>query len=144
MLRLAEESTICSPDKDVLKQIEGIHYDYRWAKDGTMGRFVTTSRKDAEKFLWQQVLMGDSTDDIPGLPKVGEKTAIKILDAGIANKESYQSIVCNMYVEIFGVSEGVSRFAETFKLVYMLRTPEDVMREIGIELEEPDIIVVKE
>ena len=43
----------------------------------------------------------------------------------------------------FGIAEGVSRFAETFKLVYMLQTPEDVMREIGVELEMPNIIKVK-
>ena len=140
--QLEEETTICSPDKDVIKQTRGTHYDYRWSKTD-MGKFVTTSGEDAEKFLWQQVLMGDSTDDIPGIPKVGEKTALKILGAGRANKESYQSIVCNMYVEAFGVAEGVSRFAETFRLVYMLQTPEDVMREVGIALELPDIKIVK-
>jgi 5'-3' exonuclease len=140
--QMEEETTICSPDKDVLKQTRGVHYDYRWAKDGTMGRFVTTSGEEAEKFLWKQVLMGDSTDDIPGIPGVGEKRANLFLAADPKTRP-YEQVVLQQYILIFGVAEGVSRFAETFKLVYMLQTPEDVMREVGIKLEKPDISIVK-
>lgn len=141
---LEEDTMICSPDKDVTKTTEGAHYDYRWSKDG-MGKFVTTSRKHAETFLWQQVLMGDSTDDIPGIPKVGEKTALKILSEGstLANGKPYSSVALEAYIAHFGISEGVSRFAETFKLVYMLRTPEDVKRETGMELVLPPIKKLK-
>ena len=141
--KLEQNTIICSPDKDVLKQTPGKHYNYRWTKE-SRGSWVTTSKEDAEKFLWQQVLMGDSTDGIPGLPGVGEKTALKILDNMDSVKHSsYDTIVLDKYIKEFGVSEGVSRFAETFKLVYMLRTPEDVMRETGLVLELPQIKLVK-
>jgi 5'-3' exonuclease len=60
---------ICSPDKDVLHQCIGKHFNYQKVE------FVTTSETDAEKFLWKQVLMGDSTDNIQGIPGVGIKTA---------------------------------------------------------------------
>lgn len=139
--QLEEETTICSPDKDVLHQTRGIHYDYRWSKKD-MGRFVETSGEEAEKFLWKQVLMGDSTDDIPGIPGVGEKRA-KLFLAADPKTRPYEQVVLQQYIGIFGVAEGVSRFAETFKLVYMLQTPEDVMREVGIKLEKPDINIVK-
>ena len=39
------------------------------------GEFQHTTPETALKFLWQQVLMGDSTDGIPGLPGVGAKTS---------------------------------------------------------------------
>ena len=144
--QLEEETIICSPDKDVLKQIPGKHYNYRWTAK-SRGSWVTTSEKDAEKFLWQQVLMGDSTDSIPGLPGIGEKKALKLLE----NKDSplsgcnktYSALVLGEYVKVFGISEGISRFAETFKLVYMLRTPEDVKRETDLVLERPQIKLVK-
>jgi DNA polymerase-1 len=140
--QMEEETTICSPDKDVFKQTRGVHYNYRWSKT-EMGKFVTTSSEDAELFLWQQVLMGDSTDDIPGLPKVGEKTAQKMLSENSSLEKHYSTVALEAYIAKFGIAEGVSRFAETFKLVYMLQTPEDVMREIGVELEMPNIIKVK-
>ena len=139
--KLEEETIICSPDKDVLKQTAGKHYNYRWTKE-SRGSWVTTSKEDAEKFLWQQVLMGDSTDGIPGLPGIGEKTALKILESR-EHYDAYNTVVLKQYIKQFGVSEGVSRFAETFKLVYMLRTPEDVMRETGLVLEKPQTKLVK-
>ena len=46
-----------------------MHYNYQ------KGEFQHTTPETALKFLWQQVLMGDSTDGIPGLPGVGAKTS---------------------------------------------------------------------
>ena len=42
--------------------------------------------------------------------------------------------VLEKYIEKFGSSEGISKFAETFKLIYILKTEEDVLRETGIVL----------
>ena len=95
---------ICSPDKDVLYQNIGSHYNYGKAE------LVVVTKLDAIRFLWKQVLMGDSTDGIEGLPKV--------------------------YIEKFGISNGIDKFAETFKLIYILKSQEDVLRETGIELPE--------
>ena len=80
------------------------------------------------------MLMGDPTDGIPGLPKVGPKTADKLLyDIQL---QELPEFVLKKYIEIFGIQEGICKFAETFKLVYILKTKEDVLRETGIELPE--------
>ena len=139
--QLEEETIICSPDKDVLRQIPGRHYNYRWTAK-SRGSWVNTSKKDAEKFLWQQVLMGDSTDSIPGLPGIGEKKALKIVES-VNVESSYHETALDHYILAFGIAEGVSKFAETFKLVYILRTPEDVKRETDLVLEKPQIKLVK-
>ena len=44
--------------------------------------------------------------------------------------------VLNKYIEKFGIADGIHRFTETFKLIYILKTKEDVLRETGIELPE--------
>ena len=44
--------------------------------------------------------------------------------------------VLEKYIEKFGTSEGIHKFAETFKLIYILKSLEDVLRETGIELPE--------
>tara|TARA_R110002051_G_scaffold187914_3_gene257458 strand:- start:525 stop:1262 length:738 start_codon:yes stop_codon:yes gene_type:complete len=122
-----QNTVICSPDKDVLYQVDGCHYNYRTAE------FVETTPIEAETFLWKQVLMGDSTDGIPGLPKVGPKTA----DLWLYNMPllDMPPFVLNKYIEKFGNSEGICKFAETFKLVHILKTKEDVLRETGLTLE---------
>ena len=87
------------------------------------------------------MLMGDSTDGIGGLPKVGPKTADTWLEPLLPHE--MPEFVLNKYIITFGYAEGISKFAETFKLVYMLKSKEDVLRETGIELEELVINDVK-
>ena len=121
-----ENTLICSPDKDVLYQVTGRHYNYRTAE------FIDTTYEEAEWFLWKQMLMGDPGDGIPGLPKVGPKTAELWLEENDAY--DYPTLVLNKYIEKFGIYNGISKFAETFKLVYILKTKEDVLRETDLEL----------
>ena len=119
------KTIVCSPDKDVLYQCVGMHYNYRTAE------FLHTSPEEAIKFLWKQVLMGDSTDGIPGLPGVGDKTSSNWLDT---RSKDFEGFALKQYVEKFGMVKGLFKFHETFRLVYMLRNDEDIMREAGIKL----------
>ena len=45
-----------------------------------------------------------------------------------------KKIAIEKYVEKFGYYEGVCKFAETFKLVHILKTYEQVENAIGIDL----------
>jgi len=130
-----DHAGIASPDKDVLYQVPGRHFNYRTAE------FIDTSEEDAERFLWKQMLMGDSTDGILGLPKVGEKTADAWLNE-LAEDPRYGdmgSFVLKKYQDKFGNHEGIHRFAETFKLVYILKTKEEAYLETSIAL--PNLII---
>jgi len=127
------KTIICSPDKDVLYQNKVSNYNYG------KGEFIAVDESESLRFLWKQVLMGDSTDGITGIPKVGPKTADTWLEKLLPVE--MPTFVLNKYIEKFGNSEGIHRFTETFKLIYILKTKEDVLRETGIEL--PDLITHK-
>jgi len=120
------KTVICSPDKDVLYQNKGVHYNYGKAE------LIIVDENESIEFLWKQMLMGDSTDGIQGIPKVGAKTADAWLKPIYTDK--MPEFVLNKYIEKFGLYKGVTNFAETFKLVYILKDVTDVHREIGIEL----------
>jgi len=62
----------CGIDKDI-KQIAGKHYDF------VNKIWDEVSPEQAKLRLYAQILTGDSTDNIQGLPNVGEKTAYKII-----------------------------------------------------------------
>tara|TARA_Y100001963_G_scaffold59334_1_gene82986 strand:+ start:106 stop:876 length:771 start_codon:yes stop_codon:yes gene_type:complete len=130
-----ENTMICSPDKDVLYQVPGTHYNYRTAD------FIETTPTEAKIFLWKQMLMGDPTDGIPGIPKVGLKTAESWLKKVLP--PDMPAFVLEKYIEKFGNAEGICKFAETFRLVYILKSKEDVLRETGIELKDLVINDVK-
>ena len=118
-------TVICSPDKDVLYQNEGRHYNYGKAE------FVEVTETEALTFLWKQMLMGDSGDGIQGIPKVGPKTASAWLQS--PNTDQMPAFVLEKYIEKFGYVKGISKFAETFKLIYILKDKEDVFRETDVQ-----------
>jgi len=123
-----ENTVICSPDKDVLYQNIGKHYNYGKAE------FVEVTETEALTFLWKQMLMGDSTDGIQGIPKVGAKTADAWLQS--PNTDQMPTFVLQKYIEKFGIHEGISKFGETFQLIYILKTVEEVALTVGIEVPE--------
>lgn len=68
------DHVIVTVDKD-LRQIPGTH----WHPD--KGEQVKITDDEADYLFHMQWLMGDSTDNIPGIPKVGPVKACKILDS---------------------------------------------------------------
>ena len=44
------------------------------------------------------------------------------------------TFVLEKYIEKFGYAIGISKFAETFKLIYILKDKADVLREVSVEL----------
>lgn len=85
---------ICTIDKD-LKQIPGWHYswEYSWGKGSYPGDDFPheVSEADANKWLFVQLLAGDSTDGVRGIPGIGHKKAvdeIELLDIGIKSTKS--------------------------------------------------------
>lgn len=120
---VADKPTIiCSPDKDVLKQCVGMHYNYGKAE------FVHTSPDEALKFLWIQALMGDSTDNIKGIPGVGIKTAENWLKD---RTKDFESFALKKYVEHYGMVKGIKEFHKNFNLVYLLKTDDDIYDILG-------------
>ena len=65
-----------SMDKDLLKGVPGDWYDVYHSR----GTYHKTSLLEARNFNLLQTLMGDITDNIKGIPRVGEATAMKLLD----------------------------------------------------------------
>lgn len=96
----AEDTTLCSRDKD-LRQVRGRFYSWELGKQpsfgpaqvGVVGTLEIKTDKKPPKvtgtgYLWfcAQVLMGDSVDNIPGLPGVGPVAAYNVL-AAVADLE---------------------------------------------------------
>ncbi len=84
--RLAREAdaevTIISSDKDLMQLVGPGVIMYDQMKDRTVGVDQVRERYgvDPEKMIDLQALAGDSTDNIPGVPGIGPKTAAQLLD----------------------------------------------------------------
>lgn len=106
--KLRERNTsyiVCSPDKD-LDQVPGIHFNRR------KGRY-TIDKEQAEYIVQMQLLMGDSTDNIKGLPGIGKVKAEKIIKS---TDKPYQAIM-KAYIDHFGLSQGLHELGKTLVMV---------------------------
>lgn len=120
---------VCSPDKDVLGTIPGKHYNYKTHK------WITTTEYDAVKFMWMQVLHGDATDGIVGLPGIGTKKAEKIL----GDNPTYEQMELAVYKEYRkhypNIHTAIFEFSKNFRLVYLLRNNKNYTDETGLSLD---------
>lgn len=80
-----QESVICTIDKD-LNMIPGYHYN--WEKE----KVFQVDDELGMRTFYEQVLKGDTTDNIPGVHGLGEKKASRLLEDAHTEKEMYDIV----------------------------------------------------
>jgi len=110
------EHTIVHIDKD-LDCIAGKHYNPKHSE------FYEVDENGADLHYWQQMLKGDPTDNLPGLPKIGPKKAEKML-AGVP-MERRKHRVFAAYRAQYGIVNWKEKLLETANGIHILRHPED-------------------
>ena len=88
-------------------------------------------------------MTGDSTDNIPGIEGVGEKGALKILN-NLSEEEDPLHSIMQRYITKYGAINGIAKFSEALRLVYMFTCDEDFIREIGYVPEIPEPFVIEQ
>lgn len=106
-----KDSYIISKDKDLL-QCAGLHYDFE--KD----EVYEITESEAIRNLFKQILIGDTTDSIPGLHRYGEKTFERDFQK-ITGFEDYLSKTQELFIEKHGNLKGLDIFCEMYSLVKM-------------------------
>jgi 5'-3' exonuclease len=132
-------TVICSRDKD-LRMVPGYHYswecglqperDMYWVEE--LGELIPVWQEREDKpplfkklegtglrWFYAQVLMGDSVDNIPGLPKCGPKGAYEAL-SGCESEEELYKVVLGMYEEKYA-ENALQELTEQARLLWMVR-----------------------
>ncbi len=85
-----DSTVICSLDKD-LKQIPGNHFN--WVKNESS----YVQEDEGIFFFFQQLLIGDSSDNIKGIDRIGPKKSQQILDPFFGDYDGLLQTVRDMY-----------------------------------------------
>jgi hypothetical protein len=128
-------------DKDLLQGIAGLHLNYnkKLGEDEWGMELVHTTKDEAIEFFWNQMIMGDSSDGIKGIPGKGIKYAEKVYsDEG----RTYEDICLDEYMKYYGTSQGIYEFQKNYRLLHLLETDEDCLREVGYLPELPNFLEV--
>jgi 5'-3' exonuclease len=100
-----------SPDKDILN-LEGTNYN------PVKKEWFTRTREEAKLYFWTSMIVGDTADNIKGIPKKGIKFAETLLNE--EDPARYPELVFAEYVKHFGECQGLSEFYKNFKKLKIL------------------------
>ena len=110
------EHTVVHIDKD-LDCIVGNHYNPRRQE------FYDVDEDQADFHYWKQILKGDPTDNLPGLPRVGDKIADKMLSGVPLGRRKHRVLAA--YRAKFGIVEWKNKLMETANGIHILRHKDD-------------------
>jgi 5'-3' exonuclease len=111
-----QEFIVVHIDKD-LDCIPGQHYNPRRSE------FYEITEDTADLKYWLQMLKGDPTDNLPGLPKIGPKKAEKMLD-GVPMERRKKRVVA-AYRAKYGIVNWKEKLLETANGIHILRSHDD-------------------
>lgn len=114
-----KEFTIVHIDKD-LDCIPGTHYNPR------KEMFYDVDVDQADLFYWTQMLKGDPTDNLPGLPKIGPKKAEAMLKGVPMGRR--KSRVLAAYRAKYGRGKWEEKLLETANGIHILRNENDYFK----------------
>jgi len=103
---------VASIDKDMM-QLNCWHFNF------VKHKWTFVDEFDGLNFFYQQILMGDSADNIFGLDGVGPKTAEKMLENCTTERELYETCV-----KAYGGYKD--RVVENGRLLWLRREPEEL------------------
>ncbi len=106
-------TVIATIDKD-LDMIPGWHYNLNSKEQ----YWVDIDR--ANYFFFWQMLVGDSTDNIPGIKGIGKARATKALEHLIGDTEAMKQTVWDMYQKQYGDNAELA-YNEVASLLWMIR-----------------------
>ena len=121
--------TLASVDKDLLQSIPGKHINYNKKTSANTWEivWVETNEVDACKFRFSQLIIGDVADGITGIPGKGIKYWEKMIEEDMWGLDD----IFIKYLDYYGQSRGIYQFQKNYRLLHLLETDEDWLREVG-------------
>lgn len=128
MYMRGELSVLASTDKD-LDMIPGLHYNFIKKES------YYVEDDEAYYNFWMQMLTGDATDNIPGLPGIGKIKASRMLDG--VHVDDMARVVAEKYAS-FGPSNWQDYLVEQGRLLWMRRYPNEMWSPelMGLDIQE--------
>ena len=125
-------------DKDLLCSIPGRHLNFHkklgfelWGM-----QWVDTKEPEASFFQWDQMIIGDTSDGVAGLYNKGKAWCKKNSEG--KSLEEWIHFIFQEYISEYGLEQGIFEFQKGYRLLHMLDSDSDMIREVGYIPELPE------
>lgn len=132
-MKEGKATVIASVDKDLL-QIRGWHYNF------VKETLREVSETEATRWFYLQVLGGDSSDDVRGVPKIGEKRALRLLE-GCETEEEMWNTTKQTYEKAFGKEKAMEELLRNGKLLRIRRYPDEIWSPNILDIKKPEALL---
>ncbi len=119
---------LISGDHDCLN-LEGVTYN------GRNGTLKVNTLEDEQRELWLSLLVGDASDFIGGVSKIGLVKATKLLE-GIEGNDNLREVVLKEYCKVYNENKGIELFYKTYSSLYTLRSIDELPIECDFKVPE--------
>jgi len=126
---------ICAIDGDLLG-LAGEHYN--WRSNNYKGEWVNVRPQEAHIKFWSDMVVGQSGDNIKGIPKKGKKYMEKLLEVELG--VPLEALVLNEYINHFGEYEGIKEFYKNYTSLKILESSAEFIIPEPIKVPENQLI----
>ncbi len=123
-LKQDSDTMICSIDKDLL-MCEGNHYNF------VKKEFKQVTSEEGTRFFYQQMITGDSADNILGIRGLGKVKASKLLKD--TARKNWDNMLLDLYIQEFGYEEGRNRCVQNSQLLWILQKNKQMPMDFSYE-----------
>lgn len=131
---------IASPDKD-LQQLPGLHFAWKDKDNAFTSHITEVSEFQAAYNFWTQMLTGDTTDNVAGIPGLGPKKVQEIFK-DLDNALDLELAVAEQYRKAFGEFYGPMIMRETHCALYA--GPEEMNVTIGLDMSRDPLTYIQD
>lgn len=123
--KLIDSKTIASSiDKDIENQVPGHHHNIR------TGELKFVTEDESMRFFWKQMLMGDTIDNIQGVPKFGKIKANRLIDK-CETLEECREKVQDEYQKYYK-DDWNDKYLEMGNLLWIKREPNVIFEDLKL------------
>lgn len=115
---------IASIDKDLL-MCEGKHYNF------VKKEFTNVTKEEGTRFFYQQMITGDTSDNILGIRGLGKVKASKLLKD--TARKDWDNMIIDLYIKEFGYEEGRNRCVQNSQLLWILQRDKQMPMDFSYE-----------
>jgi len=84
---------MCAIDKDVIKCLPGRHFNYYESRHFNKDmHFVEVAEGEARMWPYLQCILGDTSDNVPGVKGLGPKKALKFVNENMTHEELWEGV----------------------------------------------------
>jgi len=105
--------------------------DFQKLNKNNIKEFTNVTKEEGTRFFYQQMITGDTSDNILGIRGLGKVKASKLLKD--TARKDWDNMIIDLYIKEFGYEEGRNRCVQNSQLLWILQRDKQMPMDFSYE-----------